>query len=100
MRGRTAVLTWVSIYWFSRAGPAASARIYYETRNSGERENPPMDIVVPTGVAYFPKELRVPPRRSVNTPPLPSQDRGTDEFVSILLQLGTDRGQRRVRVGA
>ncbi|KAH9169976.1 Alpha/Beta hydrolase protein [Lactarius sanguifluus] len=24
------VLTWVSIYWFSRAGPAASVRIYYE----------------------------------------------------------------------
>ncbi|KAJ7282424.1 hypothetical protein C8J57DRAFT_1554332, partial [Mycena rebaudengoi] len=22
--------TWISIYWFSRAGPAASLRIYYE----------------------------------------------------------------------
>lgn len=61
--GASIVLTWVSIYWFSRAGPAAAARIYYETRQSGERNNPPMGIVVPTGVAYFPKELRVPPRR-------------------------------------
>lgn len=25
------VCTWVSLYWFSRAGPAASLRIYYES---------------------------------------------------------------------
>lgn len=25
------ILTWVSIYWFSTAGPAASQRIYYES---------------------------------------------------------------------
>jgi hypothetical protein len=25
------ICTWVSIYWFSRAGPAASVRIYYES---------------------------------------------------------------------
>jgi hypothetical protein len=25
------ICTWVSIYWFSKAGPAASARIYYES---------------------------------------------------------------------
>lgn len=24
------ILTWISIYWFSRAGPTASLRIYYE----------------------------------------------------------------------
>ncbi|EIM85821.1 alpha/beta-hydrolase [Stereum hirsutum FP-91666 SS1] len=74
------VLTWVSIYWFSRAGPAAAARIYYETRQSGERNNPPMGIVVPIGVAYFPKELRVPPRswiRSVGNVVFESEhDRG------------------------
>ncbi|KAJ3575873.1 hypothetical protein NP233_g813 [Leucocoprinus birnbaumii] len=29
------VLTWISIYWFSRPGPAASIRIYYEFRKSG-----------------------------------------------------------------
>jgi hypothetical protein len=25
------ICTWVTIYWFSRAGPAASVRIYYES---------------------------------------------------------------------
>jgi len=30
------VLTWISIYWFSRAGPAASVRIYYELTASGD----------------------------------------------------------------
>lgn len=25
------ILTWVSVYWFSRAGPAAAGRIYYES---------------------------------------------------------------------
>ena len=29
------ILTWVSIYWFSISGPAASLRIYYEAVNSG-----------------------------------------------------------------
>lgn len=28
------ILTWVSIYWFSTAGPAASVRIYYEVTHS------------------------------------------------------------------
>lgn len=30
------ILTWVSIYWFSTAGPAASVRIYYEASHSAE----------------------------------------------------------------
>ena len=30
------VLTWVGIYWFSEAGPAASGRIYYEAAHVGE----------------------------------------------------------------
>ncbi|CAD0088709.1 unnamed protein product, partial [Aureobasidium mustum] len=31
------ILTWISIYWFSRAGPAATVRIYYEaTHTSAE----------------------------------------------------------------
>lgn len=30
------VLTWVSIYWFSKAGPAASVRIYYEATHTKE----------------------------------------------------------------
>ncbi|OCH90462.1 alpha/beta-hydrolase [Obba rivulosa] len=35
------VLAWVSIYWFSRAGPAASVRIYCEVSCSGFMENIP-----------------------------------------------------------
>ncbi|KAF7310173.1 putative epoxide hydrolase [Mycena indigotica] len=58
------VLTWVSIYWFSRAGPAASTRIYYETaggsfegfkRLFGITERP----TIPFGTSHFPKELIV-----------------------------------------
>jgi len=57
------VLTWISIYWFSRAGPAASARIYYEIAGRGElspsraTEKP----VIPIGTSHFPKELFAPP---------------------------------------
>jgi pimeloyl-ACP methyl ester carboxylesterase len=50
------VLTWVSIYWFSRAGPAASVRIYYELALSGETINFPK-TTVPVGLSFFPKEL-------------------------------------------
>ncbi|KAI1794412.1 epoxide hydrolase [Ganoderma leucocontextum] len=42
------VLEWISIYWFSRAGPAASTRIYYETSNGGAAcDRPPswLDLV-------------------------------------------------------
>jgi len=52
------VLSWVSMYWFSRAGPAASVRIYYETQMSTpngftESARPK----VPVGLSYFPKEI-------------------------------------------
>ncbi|TEB22761.1 alpha/beta-hydrolase [Coprinellus micaceus] len=54
------VLTWVSMYWFSRAGPAATLRIYYERRVTGWTWEPPN---VPTGYSYFPREIwRLPPR--------------------------------------
>lgn len=70
------VLTWVSIYWFSRAGPAASQRIYYEThhrirddQHSGPSDGPPqfwMDLAkfcnVPLGVSRFPREVAMFPR--------------------------------------
>ena len=53
------VLEWVSIYWHARAGPAASARIYYELTRGGESS----DLFsgtswtsVPLGVAHFPGE--------------------------------------------
>ncbi|KAH9943916.1 alpha/beta-hydrolase [Amylocystis lapponica] len=56
------VLTWISIYWFSRAGPAASVRIYMEVAKDrakgtlGTRYS-----TIPLGLSYFPKELvRVP----------------------------------------
>ncbi|KAI1794408.1 epoxide hydrolase [Ganoderma leucocontextum] len=53
------VLEWISIYWFSRAGPAASTRIYYEMANGGARATTPRPgwTSVPLGVSYFPGEL-------------------------------------------
>ncbi|KAN0135059.1 Alpha/Beta hydrolase fold [Lactarius tabidus] len=50
------VLTWVSIYWFSRSGPAASVRIYYELARAGEVISFPK-TTVPVGLSFFPKEL-------------------------------------------
>jgi len=56
------VLTWISIYWFSRPGPAASVRIYYEFRKSREKNWEPGAVNIPTGYSFFPKELLVMPR--------------------------------------
>ncbi|KAH9169982.1 Alpha/Beta hydrolase protein [Lactarius sanguifluus] len=50
------ILTWVSIYWFSRAGPAASVRIYYELALSGEVIVFPK-TTVPVGLSFFPKDV-------------------------------------------
>ncbi|RXW21604.1 hypothetical protein EST38_g4233 [Candolleomyces aberdarensis] len=52
------VLTWVSIYWFSPAGPAASLRIYYELA-----ARKPEATSIPMGYSYFPKELFCVPKR-------------------------------------
>ncbi|KAG7095350.1 hypothetical protein E1B28_006110 [Marasmius oreades] len=53
------ILTWVSLYYFSRAGPAASLRIYYEATKAGDRVVPPSaKPIIPMGVSHFPKELR------------------------------------------
>ncbi|KIK60538.1 hypothetical protein GYMLUDRAFT_43851 [Collybiopsis luxurians FD-317 M1] len=62
------VLTWVSIYYFSRAGPAASLRIYYEVVHS----NNVMHVIthkskIPLGVSHFPNELGIVPRKVVHT---------------------------------
>ncbi|KAJ6550589.1 Alpha/Beta hydrolase protein [Mycena vulgaris] len=58
------VLTWVSIFWFSRAGPAASIRIYFEAGNRDLMKvfsvNPKPTI--PLGLSHFPRELLVFPR--------------------------------------
>ncbi|KAI0048895.1 alpha/beta-hydrolase [Auriscalpium vulgare] len=56
------VLTWMSVFWFSRAGPAASVRIYCELAKSGEIFGLPSDVPVPIGVSYFPQELVAVPR--------------------------------------
>jgi len=68
------ILTWVSIYWFSRAGPAAACRIYYEMNHPGISGNPGVKNVMPVqdyqtwiphvklGYTLNPKELNIPPR--------------------------------------
>lgn len=60
------ILTWISIYWFSRAGPAASVRIYYEVAHStGPTSREGVAEWIPhvkLGMAYFPKELGVVPK--------------------------------------
>lgn len=57
------VLTWVSIYWFSRAGPAASVRIYYEFAKAGDYQNF-LWRRVPLGLSFFPKDITGPRRWS------------------------------------
>ncbi|KAL4873204.1 hypothetical protein BDV12DRAFT_98633 [Aspergillus spectabilis] len=54
------ILTWVSIYLFSAAGPTASTRIYYETSEDGtlmESISKPAPRGVKVGVAQFKHEL-------------------------------------------
>ncbi|KAG1822989.1 Alpha/Beta hydrolase protein, partial [Suillus subaureus] len=53
------VLMWISLYWFSRAGPAASLRIYFELR--GDCEDLGRSPTIPMGASFFPKELIVLP---------------------------------------
>lgn len=62
------ILTWVSIYWFSTAGPVAHIRIYYEAMHNATPVIPTRDTLigwipsVKLGMAFFPKELTVVPR--------------------------------------
>lgn len=59
------ILTWVSVYQFSTAGPAANVRIYYECIHSGgELRLKETGYVprVPIGLSCFPKDLVVPPK--------------------------------------
>ena len=59
------VLEWISIHWFSRAGPAAAIRIYKETTYGYAVQ--PQDNVkwtsIPFGVSYFPKDFARTPRK-------------------------------------
>jgi hypothetical protein len=60
----------VSVYWFSRAGPAASLRIYYETKEGSEKTLHTVPKI-PMGVSYFPKELIRVPKSYVRAPQPP-----------------------------
>ena len=52
------MLTWVSIYWFSRDGPAASLRIYREMFEKGPQSvDLSQTVTIPTGVSMFPQEV-------------------------------------------
>ncbi|OTB08333.1 hypothetical protein M426DRAFT_316959 [Hypoxylon sp. CI-4A] len=65
------VLTWISVYAFSAAGPESSVRIYYEAVHSagggvGASSNGIASILewngkVPLGWSYFPRDLFLPP---------------------------------------
>lgn len=62
------ILTWISIYWFSTAGPNAHIRIYYEAQHNPTVQVPNRDRAsqwvnrVKLGLAHFPRELTVVPR--------------------------------------
>jgi microsomal epoxide hydrolase len=58
------LLTTASLYWFSRSMPAA-IRVYWEVRQSPLQFRAGDRITVPVGVAEFPRELPMPPRRYV-----------------------------------
>jgi hypothetical protein len=66
-------LTWISIYYFSTAGPAASARIYYEASHSAGIKLANRDALsdwiphVKLGLAFFPRELVVVPQTWART---------------------------------
>lgn len=56
------VLTWISIYAFSTAGPDSSVRIYYEAaKGAALAPGYAYFAKVPLGLSYFPKDLVVPP---------------------------------------
>jgi hypothetical protein len=61
------ILTWVSIYWFSTAGPNAHVRIYYEATHNSTEALPSRERLtkwiggVKLGLAHFPRELTVVP---------------------------------------
>ncbi|TKX22306.1 epoxide hydrolase-like protein 2 [Elsinoe australis] len=78
------VCTWVSVYWFGRAGPAASFRIYYEATHDSvgageggkdgglpftkrERTQEWIGGGVKVGLCYAPKELSIVPRAWAGT---------------------------------
>ncbi|CAJ2510210.1 Uu.00g061100.m01.CDS01 [Anthostomella pinea] len=69
------ICTWVSIYWFSTAGPAASLRIYYEAQHNVDGREGKMTRArmhswspgVKLGWSHFPMDLVVLPSTWVRT---------------------------------
>ncbi|GAB7352346.1 hypothetical protein MBLNU459_g2788t1 [Dothideomycetes sp. NU459] len=61
------ILTFVLIYWFSKAGPAASVRIYYEALHPEPYSDITYDTLrryiphVKLGIAHFPREISIVP---------------------------------------
>ncbi|KAI0097499.1 Alpha/Beta hydrolase protein [Nemania sp. FL0031] len=59
------VCEWVSLYWFSRAGPSASVKIYPEMFQGDWRAEPGRGLPkAKLGFSYFPKEIAATPRMS------------------------------------
>lgn len=62
------ILTWVSIYWFSTAGPEASVRIYHEATHPEPQSKISTESLrgwiprVKIGIAHFPREISIVPR--------------------------------------
>ncbi|KAG0703815.1 Alpha/Beta hydrolase protein [Suillus ampliporus] len=78
------VLTWISLYWFSRAGPAASLRIYFELADDCEDLGP--NPTIPMGASYFPRELIVLPAawlRRLNNVIFESHHKSGGHFAAI-----------------
>lgn len=64
------ILTWVSIYLFSTAGPAANLRIYYEALHDTQLGRERTERYIPhvkLGLAHFPRELTVVPKTWART---------------------------------
>jgi hypothetical protein len=61
------ILTWISIYWFSAAGPSASARIYYESMHACPINGKSLEEMlgylphVKLGIAHLPREITIVP---------------------------------------
>jgi hypothetical protein len=58
------ILTWVSIYYFSKAGSAAPSCVYYEMEHREPAAFPAVQVYidVPFGVARFPRDLILLPK--------------------------------------
>jgi pimeloyl-ACP methyl ester carboxylesterase len=66
------ICTWISIYWFSTAGPAASVRLYYEFKHSHHGPGNAWDKLlewqnVKVGIGHFPGDVVAPPNAWTRT---------------------------------